>query len=372
MESSAGTYDDQSRACQYCGTNYWLAIGIASTVIAILGNVLTLFAILFSKKLSSLTANYFVFSLAVSDLMVGCSLPYHMLFYLVQDFGKTRTICLLRFALTCFACSSSICNLLFIAMDRYLAIVYPLHYTRFMTKKTAYILISVGWLLATSTASTPLVWNEWYEGVSCEVVYVFPFSFIKYVLCPMFVMIWTTMLLLYSRICKEASGHQRRLRGSANLNQLSSSFTESKSFQVMMIILGCFTICWLPYLVITIYARTAKSFQSASLYEIFFNLAMANSCMNPLIYAWKNTNFRKAFLCLVKCRTPDHTSANFITNHLPSQRNSMNGICNISCQTEGTNVDVEIQMELVANEKKFECSVVSPIEREISRVRTTN
>lgn len=32
---------------------------------------------------------------------------------------------------------------------------------------------------------------------------------------------------------------------------------------------------------------------------------MANSGMNPIIYAWKNTNFRRAFGRLLKCKAPD-------------------------------------------------------------------
>lgn len=32
---------------------------------------------------------------------------------------------------------------------------------------------------------------------------------------------------------------------------------------------------------------------------------MANSGMNPIIYAWKNTNFRRAFSRLLKCKGPD-------------------------------------------------------------------
>lgn len=36
-----------------------------------------------------------------------------------------------------------------------------------------------------------------------------------------------------------------------------------------------------------------------------FTLAMSNSAMNPLIYAWKNTNFRSAFINLLKCKSPD-------------------------------------------------------------------
>ncbi|KAJ8935606.1 hypothetical protein NQ318_017344 [Aromia moschata] len=114
---------------------------------------------------------------------------------------------------------------------------------------------------------------------------------------------------------------------------------------VMLLILGCFTICWLPYFVVTLYARATGN-TSPTLYEVFFNLAVANSCMNPLIYAWKNKNFRKAFLCIVKCHKPTSlSSTNFVTNHVPSKKNSINGICNMACQQEEI-VQCELNMEM--------------------------
>lgn len=100
-----------------------------------------------------------------------------------------------------------------------------------------------------------------------------------------------------------------------------------------LMILGCFTICWCPFFVVTLYARITRNPESSTLYEIFFNLAMMNSSLNPLIYSWKNSNFRKAFLSLLKCHSPDHNhSNNYITNHVPSKRNSENGICNMVCK----------------------------------------
>ncbi|CAH1158838.1 unnamed protein product [Phyllotreta striolata] len=319
--------------CHYCGTTLWMFMGVGTTFGTIVGNVLTLFAILLSKKLSSMMANYFVFSLAVSDLMVGLSLPYHMLFYTLDDFGSLKYACLLRFVLISFASSSSICNLLFIAMDRYLAIVYPLHYARFMVKNRAVSLIAVGWAMSFTTAFVPIIWNEWKEGVSCEIVNVFPSNFLQFILLPMFSLVWTTMLLLYTRICQEASGQQKKIAVSGNLHQ-------TKSFQMTLVILGCFTICWLPYFIIVIYIRTTKNDETATLYEVFFNLAMANSCMNPLIYAWKNRTFRKAFLALLKCKHPDR-NGDFVTNHVPSKRNSFS-IFNVHCQREELTTGTEL------------------------------
>ena len=78
------------------------------------------------------------------------------------------------------------------------------------------------------------------------------------------------------------------------------------SLQVVILILGCFTICWLPYFVVAcsqIFHFAANS--SPIYYKAAFSLAMANSGMNPVIYAWKNRTFRRAFIHLLRCRTPD-------------------------------------------------------------------
>lgn len=75
---------------------------------------------------------------------------------------------------------------------------------------------------------------------------------------------------------------------------------------MVILILGCFTICWLPYFAVA----CAQIFQFAAnsspiYYKATFSLAMANSGMNPIIYAWKNRTFRRAFIHLLRCRTPD-------------------------------------------------------------------
>lgn len=75
---------------------------------------------------------------------------------------------------------------------------------------------------------------------------------------------------------------------------------------MVLMILGCFTICWLPYFIVAC-SQIYKLFENSSAvaYMAAFTLAMSNSAMNPLIYAWKNTNFRNAFINLLKCKSPD-------------------------------------------------------------------
>lgn len=71
-------------------------------------------------------------------------------------------------------------------------------------------------------------------------------------------------------------------------------------------ILGCFTVCWLPYFIVAC-SQIFKFYENGSptIYKGAFSLAMANSGMNPIIYAWKNRNFRRAFSHLLRCKAPD-------------------------------------------------------------------
>lgn len=76
--------------------------------------------------------------------------------------------------------------------------------------------------------------------------------------------------------------------------------------QVVLLILGCFSVCWLPYFIVAcIQIFSLFDYNSPHLYKGAFSLAMANSGMNPLIYAWKNKNFRRAFALLLRCKNPD-------------------------------------------------------------------
>lgn len=66
---------------------------------------------------------------------------------------------------------------------------------------------------------------------------------------------------------------------------------------------------------------------SPVLYKCAFSLAMANSGMNPVIYAWKNQNFRRAFALLLRCKNPDiayRAECNMSNNYVHRQHNSNN------------------------------------------------
>ena len=114
---------------------FWALIDGFLFLSIVSGNVLTIVAILMNRRLFSLMSNQFILSLAFSDLFVGTVLPYHMMFYIRPTMGQDFGLCIARLALLTFACTASVLNIIGIAIDRFLAIVYPLHYNKFMTKR---------------------------------------------------------------------------------------------------------------------------------------------------------------------------------------------------------------------------------------------
>lgn len=215
----------------YDGALIWGITDLFIVIFTLAGNILTVCAIRLSKKLSAVMSNHFIFSLALSDIMVALFMPYHYAFYVMDELGSNKKTCILRFTLICLACSCSIYNLLAIAFDRYVAIVHPLHYTRYMTNRTVYTIIFIGWVVSVSLATVPIYWNEWQGGYKCEMNMVLPKNYINFILTPMFALIWVVMLLVYFRIWREASGHAKRLRDCRNYGN-GAVPNDSKSVQV--------------------------------------------------------------------------------------------------------------------------------------------
>lgn len=60
---------------------------------------------------------------------------------------------------------------------RYIAIVHPLHYSRYMTKLVTRLLMSATWSVAVCISCIPVFWNDWHEGVACEMNVVCTFTF---------------------------------------------------------------------------------------------------------------------------------------------------------------------------------------------------
>lgn len=70
---------------------------------------------------------------------------------------------------------------------------------------------------------------------------------------------------------------------------------------MVAIIVGCFIVCWTPFMVLLHGILDHTDIENWHLFLYSFIPATLNSCINPAIYAWKMTAFRSEFCKLLGC-----------------------------------------------------------------------
>ena len=131
-------------------------------LVTLFGNSLVCVSVIFSRRLRTVT-NFFVVSLAVSDLLISLlSLPFRINQTLDNfNWCNSKTMCQTWYIVDFLCAITSVWNLVVISIDRFIAIVHPFEYQTFMTKRNACFLFAVVWINAAVWAFLSLLnWTE--------------------------------------------------------------------------------------------------------------------------------------------------------------------------------------------------------------------
>lgn len=267
-------------------TNVLLVVVI---IFAVFGNTLVCLACVMSKRLQSFTSA-FIISLAVSDILVGAiSMPVWLSVNLT---GKPDVVNFPTFykAWLCFdiVCgTASIMNLVFISIDRFLAVNHPLRYPIIVTRNRIAIGIAFIWIYSVTIAAiNPLKWPGYPLFVSLASFFV-----------PLLIMV-----IAYSRIFHVALTHARSIRRvhpgqSTTHRRVAENFNRDvKAARTLSIVIGAFVACWCPFFVVTLIFTYCKTCRVSNEVLVMIKwLHYGNSALNSLIYSCLNRNFRAAF-----------------------------------------------------------------------------
>ncbi|KAK5866861.1 hypothetical protein PBY51_011402 [Eleginops maclovinus] len=131
-----------------------LVFGVLLIVVIIGGNLLVCLSVMTEKALKT-TTNYFIVSLAGSDLMLAVLVLPLFVYSEFQDgvWTLSTSVCDYLMTMDVMLCTASIFNLCAISVDRFIAVVIPLNYNRKHVDMRQTALLSATWIVALAVAS---------------------------------------------------------------------------------------------------------------------------------------------------------------------------------------------------------------------------
>ncbi len=282
------------------GTQFFLGARFLWGSLSVFGNSLTVLSVVKFDYLQN-TANYIIANLAVADLLNGLS-SMIFLIPLAYTTGSTEWIPLCL-AFNVFILLSSLGNSLnpcVISIDRFIYIHFPLRYHDIVTEPRTRLVIGLSWLYIILMTSLALgLGNQLEYGMPCDIrVFIHPLVFTIVITCNVIVLLLIT-LVLYLSIGYTAIKQSRQVQAATEEEQKSAARGQMKVTKMLGMVVGIYIVTYVIVLMVDPLLDTGGGENAPwkdGVRMVSLLIYYSTTWLNPLIYAWKAKDFRKAFM----------------------------------------------------------------------------
>ncbi|XP_071106599.1 melatonin receptor type 1B-B-like [Haliotis cracherodii] len=276
-----------------------VTVSLVLCVVICAGNTLTIVAVWRTASLRTVP-NMYVVSLAVADLLAGVMSLYQCVKYLPnmqKIFDCYKFMCLTRHMLLVTSLVASVLTMVVLAVDRLIYVKFCLHYDRMITPRRALVTLGTAWGLAILGGTVSLYHNTWESASHCTMFQVFTVYLQLYLFVPCFVVCCTIIACCYCYIGSISYRHRRDIVRQEQIRTPDIHTSRLRQgwplIQMFILVFGTFMMCWTPCMVALALGYTVGI--SIDVMNFLIPLAVANCGMNFVIYALKNSDFRRAF-----------------------------------------------------------------------------
>ena len=253
----------------------------------VIGNGFVIIALLRKENLRT-TTNILICTLALSDCFTG--LIFIPLFFVYISSSMYFDSCVLMaavFASGWIFCGSSFLAMLFVSIERYLALFLHLKYETFATTRKAILSGFVAWVIPIFVATIYLV-GYFTVAIFISILFLLPGLIV--------------ITFIYLKIFKLVKRHRLQIQTQQyNGSSMSNTTKQRKLAVTIALVVGVSFLCYLPMVLASVVAVvlnfTASAKEALGFCSFLFTIS---SFCNPIIYCHRNQEIRQAVLACLR------------------------------------------------------------------------